>query len=96
MIIRVNFGGNDDEFITCSAEIGDSINELREEFLKWIYDKNNDHKYWEYHKGKKYAVNYRTNAFIEWLNEIKFKNTDATATMIDPSLAVNVDKSINF
>ena len=51
-------------------------------FDKWLYNKNNNHSYWQYENGEKYGVCYRSDAFVEWLNSIVLKNSAEKATIL--------------
>ncbi|MDR7313843.1 hypothetical protein [Brevibacillus nitrificans] len=85
MIIQVNFGPHDYELICCSAKAGRDIHRLRKEFLAWLYDVQIDHPFWEYQDGEKFAVNYRSNALVYWLNRHRFRSGAAKAKMIGTS-----------
>lgn len=45
-----------------------NIEEIQNDFFKWLFDKNNDHPYWIVVNGEKKACKYGTQAFIEWIN----------------------------
>ncbi|MGE7981928.1 hypothetical protein [Solibacillus sp. NPDC093137] len=87
MIIKVGFDYEDDmEYIKCPAKVGRKINQLQWGFWEWLYDRNNEHGYWfeEEEDGHiNYGVSYRTDAFIYWLNNIKFKKGKIVARLIE-------------
>ncbi|MED1793701.1 MULTISPECIES: hypothetical protein [Brevibacillus] len=85
MIIQVHFSAHDFELISCSAKVGRDIHRLRREFLAWLYDAQIDHPFWEYHEGEKFAVNYRSNALVYWLNRHRFQTGVAKAKVIRSS-----------
>lgn len=68
MLVKVQFD-IDADLIDCSNEIWNNIDKYRTEYLKWLFDKNNDHKYWVYKNGGKFGCCYRSDAFVEWLKE---------------------------
>lgn len=74
MIVKVGFNYEDD-IGYCSTKVGRTINRLQEEFWDWLFDRKNQHPYWfEYREDGNitYGVSYRTDAFIYWLNKVKF------------------------
>jgi len=79
MVIEIDFF-QFKEYMTCSIEIADQIDELREEFLSWLYNEENDHEFWTYHDGVKYGVNYRASAFVYWINNIKYLDEKVSLT----------------
>ena len=44
------------------------IEELQNNFFRWLFDKKNDHQYWVIVNGEKKMRKYGTQAFIEWIN----------------------------
>lgn len=48
-------------------------------FDKWLYNKEIDHEYWIYRDGRKYGVSFDIHAFIKWLNENIFADSDDKA-----------------
>ena len=44
------------------------IEELQNNFFRWLFDKKNDHQYWVIVNGEKKMCKYGTQAFIEWIN----------------------------
>ena len=87
MIVKVGFDSEDDiEYIICPAKVGRNINRLQEEFWNWLFDRQNQHPYWvEYEEDGNvtYIVSYRTDAFIFWLNKVKFKKGKNVARLLE-------------
>ena len=87
MIVKVGFDYEDDiEYMICAAKVGRNINRLQEEFWNWLFDRKNQHPYWcEYEEDGNvtYIVSYRTDAFIYWLNKVKFKKGKNVARLIE-------------
>lgn len=46
MIIEVFFDDDDYEFLDISLSDFNEVEEYQSEFFSWIFNKNNDHKYW--------------------------------------------------
>ena len=60
----------DADIIDCPEFVAQDLKGLQAEFDKWLFDKNNDHGYWWYEAGEKVGCNYRSDAFIDWLNTV--------------------------
>ena len=71
---------------------------LQEKFLKWMFDKKSEHKYWIIVNSQKICCQYDTQAFIDWLNEYVMRDIIENAYMIKANaLEWNKDnKSIVF
>lgn len=76
MIVNIAFDHNVD-IIEVPDDIEDCLNIYQHLFLKWLYDKSINHSYWMYKDGVKFSVDYRANAFVEWLNTFIFDNGEA-------------------
>ena len=87
MIVKVRFEYEDDiEYMICPAKVGRNINRLQKEFFGWLYDRENQHPYWfedEEDGNVTYGVSYRTDAFIYWLNKVKFNKGKNVARLIE-------------
>ncbi|MCL1696619.1 MULTISPECIES: hypothetical protein [unclassified Lysinibacillus] len=87
MIIKVGFDYEDDiEYMICPAKVGRNINRLQEEFWDWLFDRKNQHPYWfeEEEDGTvTYGVFYRTDAFVYWLNKVRFNKGKNVARLIE-------------
>lgn len=51
-------------------DIGLKVDDLQDAFFKWLFNKNNNHKYWIIVNGEKKACKYGVDAFIDWFNHI--------------------------
>ncbi len=49
-----------------------SLELLQKEFLKWMFDKDVDHKYWKVINDVKVYCEYDSTAFVDWLNSNVF------------------------
>ena len=49
-------------------DVGLNVYKLQEKFFKWMFDKNNNHKYWIIVDGEKKACKYGIDAFVDWIN----------------------------
>ena len=56
---------------------------LSRRFLKWIYDKSNKHKYWHTFKDDSKGVMYRSDAFVEWLNNKVLRDSEQKAVIVE-------------
>lgn len=65
--IRVDFS-TDADIIECPKWIVPELESYQANFLEWLFDKKNNHAYWVYKNGEKYACRYRSQAFVEWIN----------------------------
>ncbi|KAA0543100.1 hypothetical protein FZW96_20890 [Bacillus sp. BGMRC 2118] len=82
MNIKIDFGNEHIQYISCAPKIGRKINKIRREFEVWISDENKNNKYWAYENGEKSWPNYDSDAIIDWLNNVKFKRGTAKAKLI--------------
>ena len=88
MIVKIEFDYEaDTEYIRCSARVGRNIRKLLRQFDKWIYDRNNKHPYWmvadEDEEGNKiYGVCFNAEAFVYWLNHVKYVKGKKVARLI--------------
>ena len=89
MIVKIEFGYEiDTEYIRCPARVGRNIRKLQRQFDKWIYDRKNKHPYWmvadEEEEGNKiYGVCFNAEAFVYWLNQVKYAKRKQVAKLID-------------
>ena len=57
------------QILDVPQQVVENRKKLSNQFLDWIYDKSNDHEYWELSSdGKKLALSYDAEAFAAWLN----------------------------
>ncbi len=95
MIIEIQFDLHKD-YISCPDEVGNKINELQNEFIDWLFDEQNEHKYWMYKDGKKYGCSYGAEAFIYWLNNIYLNEERVTLVEEYDKIISKVQKKIGF
>lgn len=76
----------DVDIIDCPKEVVDNLEDYRDKFLKWLFDKQNDHSYWLYENGKKNCCCYRSEAFVEWLNSNILTNSLIKARLLESSV----------
>lgn len=67
MIIEAFFDDDDHEFLDISLSDFYKVEEYQSEFFSWLFDKNNDHKYWVVFNGHKIGCDYGIEAFIDWI-----------------------------
>lgn len=67
MIVKAFFDDNDYEFLDISSQNFNQIEEYQDKFFSWLFDKNNDHKYWVIINGNKIGCDYELGAFIDWI-----------------------------
>ena len=101
MIVKVEFMYEEDtEYIRCPAKVGRNIRQLQREFDKWLYNRENNHPYWEVahvdEEGNKfYGVCFDAEAFVYWLNNIRFRERKKVARLlVTPNKTPK--KKINF
>jgi len=80
MRMLVEFDINAD-IIDVPQSVIDNREVLRRRFLKWLYDRNNKHKYWRM-LGGTMGVMYRSDAFVEWLNKKVLRDSEEKASII--------------
>ena len=94
MIIEVSLGP-DTQYVRCLSKVGRNIAQLQMEFFDWLFDRNNDHKYWVYDEEAGYIVNYDAEALVYWLNHVRLKKGKRVATLIDKP-NISPKKKIEF
>lgn len=82
MIIKIDFGDDFIQYISCSTKVGRKMNSIQEDFLNWIFDEEKNTEYWALENGEKIHPNYDANAIIYWLNNVRFKKGIAKAKLI--------------
>lgn len=70
-----------------------NMKKYQKSFDKWIYDKTNDHGYWEVINGKKKAVSFDTEAFVKYLNNFHLKSRKEQAKVLKHNVDI-YDKDI--
>ncbi len=88
MIIKIDFGDDFIQYISCSTKVGRKMNCIQKDVLMWIFDDEKNTKYWALENGER-IPNYDANAIVEWLNNVRFKRGIAKAKLItNPQLRV--------
>jgi hypothetical protein len=84
MIVNVIFDDKleNADVIDIPEHILANIENVQNLFFKWLFDKSNDHNYWVYENGKKKYCSYRSEAFVEWLNDYLLKDSMEKAYLI--------------
>ena len=67
------------DIIYIPNSINQNVDNLEKLFIKWLFDKSNNHKYWVIVDNKKLYCEYGTEAFVEWINETYFSNSNEKA-----------------
>jgi len=79
LIVRFDMGA---DIVDTPPFIVESAEEYRKHFLQWLGDKNNNHRYWYYHNGVKFGLDYRSEAFVEWLNAFPLADNAEKARVV--------------
>lgn len=79
----------DMDIICCPDYIVNDLETYKENFYVWLYDKKNNHPYWLQKNGKKYSCLYRSQAFVDWLNEFILQNSKEKATVVEECIDSN-------
>lgn len=95
MIIKINFGDDFIQYISCSTKVGRKMNCIQEDFLNWICDEEKNTEYWALEDGERIHPNYDANAIVEWLNNVRFKRGIARAKLITNS-QLRVKKTLYY
>lgn len=82
MIVAVVFddAGKDADIIEIDKSVLDNIGIHKFEFCKWMFDKNNKHRYWRKTSNGSMYCAYRAEAFLEWLRD---SGIDENAKLIE-------------
>ncbi len=73
--------------ISVPDHIADHIQHYQQKFDSWLFDKANDHGYWVIINGKKEAVSFGTNAFLDYLNSYEISPNDEKATLFQEEVS---------
>lgn len=72
---------------------------LRKRFLKWLFNKHNNHGYWvkirNNTEGYCLGVRYRSDAFVEFLNKKVLKDNEQKAVILKQHVSLN-EQHIEF
>lgn len=89
MIIKLEFCyETDTEYIVCSSKVGRNVRKFQRQFDQWLYNRENKHPYWEVayvdEEGNEiYGVSFSGEAFVYWLNSVKFNKGKQVARLIE-------------
>lgn len=93
MLINVVFDYYAD-IISVPDNIGKDIKKYQNQCDKWLFNKSNNHKFWEKDSsGKKLGVGICSEALVYWLNEFVPKDSDEKAAIVQKSVKEK-DKSL--
>lgn len=67
MIVKAFFDDDDYEFLDIPLWDLNDIEKYQDDFFSWMFDKNNDHKYWVAFNEHKIGCDYGIEAFIDWI-----------------------------
>lgn len=73
----------DVDIIDVPKTVIEKAEEYQTQFFKWLFDRSIDHAYWWYEDGEKFGCNYRSDAFVEWLNATLLKEAENKATIVE-------------
>lgn len=84
MIVYVKYDKNEKlaDIISVPNYTLNEVEQKQQEFFKWLFDKNTNHKYWIDIDGKKSCCSYDVDAFVEWLNNNFFSNFSEKAQVL--------------
>ena len=82
MIIKIDFGDDFIQYISCSTKVGRKMNSIEADFLNWIFDEEKNTEYWALENGERIQPRYDANAIIDWLNNVRLKKGIAKAKLI--------------
>ena len=82
MKVVIVFGG-DADIIEMPDTPVDGLKKYERDFDKWIHDRRIKHGYWERDGKRILGVNYRADAFVEWLNTFVFKEEREKAKVLE-------------
>jgi len=66
---------------------------LHREFLKWLTNKQNKHKYWVTVQGHR-GLCYRSDAFVEWLNDNYLKDSKEKAVIVQQYVSIKNEQKL--
>lgn len=75
------------DVINVPERIGKKIKYYQNKCDKWLFDKSNNHQFWELDdNGNKEGVGICSDAFVFWLNEFPLKDTGLKAEVVQRDL----------
>ena len=83
------------DVVDVPEHIGKQLRKYQSKCDKWLYNKLNDHEFWETDNNgrKKYAVGICSEAFVYWLNNVELSTNDPKAKIFEKNLS-EYDKSL--
>ncbi len=69
------------DIISVPDGIVGKIKKIQNAFDKWLYDKSNDHRYWILTNGKKSAVSFDSQAFVDYINCVYLESSEEKAIL---------------
>lgn len=76
------FSDNTTDIIECPDLIVDNYSYYNDEFVKWIYNPENDHGYWIIDEEGIRILDFEGDAFVDWLNDGPLRNSDEKARYV--------------
>lgn len=71
------------DVISVPEKIGEKIRYYQNKCDKWLFDKSNNHQFWETDEnGNKVGVGICSDAFVFWLNEFVLKDSGLKAEAV--------------
>jgi len=95
MLLKIKFD-NDCDIIELPDFIVKDIRQYQSDFIDWMYDKTSDHSYWILDGDAKLGCCFRSEAFVDWLNENVLKNSDVKADVVDTFVPYNTPADITI
>ena len=92
MLLFVEFDVSAD-IIDVPESVIQNKDRLHREFLKWLTNKHNKHKYWVTHQGCR-GLSYRSEAFVEWLNDGYLKDSKERAAIIQQYVSIKNEQHL--
>jgi hypothetical protein len=85
MRVSVHFNGEqtDADIIDVPSCVISDLDTVLKRFWSWLFDKSNNHDYWVLQNGEKSYCNYRSDAFVFWLNDCYLVNEPEVAKIIE-------------
>ena len=75
------------DVIDVPDEIGCQIKKYQRKCDKWLFNRLNDHKYWEIDKhGKKIGVGICSEAFVYWLNNFILNDSEKKSFIVEKNI----------
>lgn len=86
MLVNIVFDYNAD-IVSVPDSIGINIKKYRNQCDKWLFNKLNEHEFWEKDdSGNKLGVGVCSESFIYWLNEFVLKDSKEKAYIMRKSI----------